>query len=150
MQKIVDKIKNKIIKNPIELIMALTVISIIFICIGHKYRDNIQKKLQTKLFVLPSSTVDYWSLAHFVWYFAFGFIYPNYPLNFTMLGIIWEVVEDYLASDSNKQLVNCTSDKINFWCNGIQDGYWYGKWDDVIFNTFGYLVGQALRNRSNF
>ena len=59
--------------------------------------------------------------------------------------MLWEIFEDFLASNKNTQLYNCKYKK-GFWCNGIQDGYWYYKLDDIIFNTYGYLVGQAIRN----
>lgn len=149
---IIEQIKEKIINEPIKLIIILSIISILFICFGHKFRDDVQVKLQKTLFVLPSAKVDYWSISHFILFLLFGFIYPNHPLNFVMIGISWELIEDYLASDKNKRLADCTiqQNKNTFWCMGIQDDYWYGKWDDIIFNTFGYLVGQALRNRLDF
>ena len=62
----IEYLKYNIVHDPKKLIIYLIIISISFICIGHKYRHNIQSKLKKKLYVIPSFTIDYWSISHFI------------------------------------------------------------------------------------
>ena len=78
-------------------------------------------------------------------------VFTRYPLAFFTAGVFFEIFEDGMASDETTQLVNCTYKKERnsviggIMCNGVQDGYWYGKVDDIFMNLLGYVVGQAIR-----
>lgn len=133
------------------IIVALIICSLIFIIIGHEYRDQVQTALKRDFVKLPSTTVDYWSVSHFLLFAVFGFIKPGYAFTFLVAGAGFEVVEDYLSSDSTTQLDNCSNKPYNndgtrkTFCNGINTDYWYGKWDDVFWDITGYVTGQAIR-----
>lgn len=140
-----DYIKN----NPVKVIIALTVLALTFIIFGHHYREEVQLAMKTEFITLPKTTVDWWSVSHAVLFFLFGLIMPGYPLTFIVMGAGFEAVEDYLSSDATTQLADCPAikkaKKESFWCNGLNDDYWYAKWDDIIWDGLGYVCGQALR-----
>lgn len=121
----------------------------IWVIIGHIYREQIQAVLQQPLMNVPSCILDGWSIIHFFIFFAFGFIEPNRHLLFATLSIVFEAFEDSMASDANTQLIDCKKNKNSLLgkihCNGYEDSYWYGKWDDVIINILGYIVGSSIR-----
>lgn len=132
----------------VEIIITLILISVIFIMIGHKWRDQIQTKLKYPIATIPEHVLDGWSVTHFALFAIFGIIKPGYPLTFLFIGAGWELLEDVLAADKNTQIVDCKGSKDNIikflMCNGLQDDYWYGKWDDIVVNLLGYLVGSAV------
>ena len=127
--------------------IGAVVVSMIFIMIGHIFKDQIQSVLKTELFSLDKVVFDYWSLSHLLLYMVFGFFKPGYATTFFLLGVGFELFEDFLSSDKNTQLVKCPNNGImgKIMCNGIQDGYWYGKADDIAFNLIGYVFGNSLR-----
>jgi hypothetical protein len=135
------------IKNPNKLVVGASCFAIMFILIGHIYKDKIQSVLKTELLSIDKITFDYWSVSHFLLFAFFGFVKPGYTFSFFTMGCAFEVFEDCLASDLNTQLTKCPSNNIKsvFMCNGIQDGYWYGKIDDIFSNLIGYVVGQSIR-----
>ena len=128
-----------------KLVLGAFVASIIFIMIGHIYKDAIQTVLKTEIYTIEKITFDYWSVSHFLLFAFIGFVKPHHQLSFFTIGCLFELFEDGMASDENTQIVNCINNNKNIMCNGIQDGYWYGKADDVIVNLFGYIVGQSIR-----
>lgn len=137
--------------HAISIIVALIICSLIFIIIGHEYREQVQLLLKRDFAKLPSTTVDYWSVSHFLLFGLFGFIKPGYAFTALVAGAGFEVVEDYLSSDKTTQLDSCeaspyeSSGVRKTFCNGINTDYWYGKWDDVFWDITGYVTGQAIR-----
>ena len=134
-----------------KLILGAMIASIIFIMIGHIYREQVQARLKTPLYTAKEVILDWWSVSHFLLFAFFGFVKPGYPLAFFTAGVFFEIFEDGMASDETTQLVNCTHKKERnsviggILCNGVQDGCWYGKVDDIFMNLLGYVVGQAIR-----
>ena len=88
--------------------------------------------------------IDTWSASHFLLFMYFGIIFPNRLFLFFLLGTLWELIEDYLAKRSNTQMADCRRYPKQFWCRGYEDGYWYGKMDDIFVNLFGYLLGTYI------
>ena len=140
-------------ENPWHLIIALMVLSIAVIFLGHKWRDAIQKPLTKSFLKLPEATFDGWSLLHAGLFALFGFIQPGKFLQFAAIGAGWEMAEDYLAKDEVTHLDDCSMPSVinshgkeqrKLWCNGIQTDYWYGKWDDILANSVGYVIHSVL------
>lgn len=133
------------------IILVLIICSLLFIILGHEYRDQIQSVLKKTFVNLPADTIDWWSISHFVIYAIFGFVKPGYPLTAFTFGAAFELFEDYMSSDAGTQLADCVNEPFNpdgsrrLWCNGRQDDYWYAKHSDVFWNLFGYVTGQAIR-----
>jgi len=134
---------------PIQIIVALLVLCFILILIGEIYRKDLYASMNRPYFTVQAFDVDSWSIAHFMLYMAIGFVVPNYPLSFLILGIGWEVLEDVLATDKNTKLVNCLNDKDGLhkkiMCNSPLNGFWIADFDDLLFNMVGYLIGSAIR-----
>lgn len=132
--------------NVYVIILTLIGLAMLFIITGHTYRDQIQSVLKNTLITMPRDTIDYWSISHFVLFGLFGFLKPNHHLTAMTVGVLFELFEDNMASDENTQLTDCKKNKLtNFWCNGLQDDYWYAKASDVFWNLFGYTIGSAIR-----
>lgn len=137
--------------TPDGLVIAGFVVSIIFVMIGHEYREFIQQRLKGSLVHIEAFDLDWWSVIHFALFAYFGFVKPNYPLTFFLAGCAFEVFEDSLASDATTKLMECTRKDVKnstlgkIHCNGYKDSYWYGKVDDVMVNLIGYVTGQAVR-----
>lgn len=136
------------------IIIVFIILSLIFICIGHIYREQVQLVLKKTFVELPPDTIDWWSISHFALFAIFGFVKPGYPLTATAIGAGFEVVEDFLSSDKTTQLCDCSepfyagpdgTPRKKFWCNGLQDDYWYAKHSDIFWNMLGYVTGQAVR-----
>lgn len=62
-----------------------------------------------------------------------------------MIGLGFELVEDFLSSNDNTKLTDCITKPKQFWCKGVQDGYWYMNPTDPWVNLTGYIVGSAIR-----
>lgn len=138
----------------IKLLTCISTVALSFIMLGHLYRDEIQNSLKTPIIIVPSFILDWWSVSHFLLFALFGWIEPEKHMTFAIFGAIFELIEDYLATDSNTQLVDCSKKSQYHWiykimCNGVQDDYWYGKFDDIFVNIIGYTVGSALRTTFN-
>lgn len=136
------------IDRGILLVVLLMTISMVFIIFGHCYPQKVQSKLKAPLLFLPATSLDWWSLTHFVLYFLFGLIKPNYHLTFLLIGMSFECVEDWLASNQSTQLVNCAAESYisKLWCIRKDGDYWYAKWDDVVINVLGYTLGSSVAN----
>ncbi len=135
----------------IHIICVLGIFAVLFICIGHIYREAVQNKLKQELIHLPETSLDWWSVSHFLLFAIFGVIEPGHHSKFFMLGAAFEIIEDILSADETTQLMDCgdpayKNDKFygNIFCNGIQNDYWYGKWDDVFVNQLGYMLGSSI------
>lgn len=106
-----------------------------------------------------------------IWLYFPGFFYE-----FLLLGAIWELFEDFYASDQNTQLIDCDKccrgcpgsktcggkcENFNQWNNPVEmfrpiakkiwcgrgnatDNYWYGKANDILANSVGYLIGEYM------
>ena len=141
---------NSYLDHPNKLVVGAIIVSLIFIIVGHFYRDQIQSRLKQPLMHVKEFDLDWWSVTHFMLFAFFGFVKPGYPLSFFTIGALFEVFEDGCASDANTQLVDCVGGNksglaCGVMCNGFSDSYWYGKFDDIFANLLGYVVGQALR-----
>lgn len=133
-------------KYSIAICILLCIIAIIFIIIGHCYREKIQMALKQEFVKLPGTTLDWWSVSHFLLFGFLGFVLPNRHFSFLMLGAAFELVEDMLSSDNTTQLADCRTKKEGIMCAlSINDDYWYAKWDDVFVNLLGYTVGSSVR-----
>lgn len=134
--------------NAVGVCVALCIVAISFIMMGHIYREQVQLALKQEFVKLPSTTFDWWSVSHALLFGIFGFLIPNRHLTFFTVGAGFEVFEDMLSSNKSTQLSNCmTKDRDSkLMCQfSIDDDYWYAKWDDVFVNLLGYTVGSALR-----
>ena len=73
--------------------------------IGHIFREQLQTLLKNSIYHVNEFDIDYWSVSHFVLYALFGFIKPKYAFSFFTAGVVFEIIEDGMASDSTTQLI---------------------------------------------
>lgn len=85
---------------------------------------------------------DGWAFTHFVFYGYLAYSFPE-PRNLAFVwvsGVVWELVEcvfrerPFYISDCSKGVT----------AHG-KEGWWYGRWQDVVVNTIGMAVGYTLR-----
>jgi hypothetical protein len=137
--------------NANKLIIGAFVFAVIFIMIGHIYKEQIQSLLKHPLYTVKSFDLDYWSVTHFLLFAFIGFVKPEHVMTFFSIGVAFEIFEDGMASDATTQLINCKDKNVkrsmtgDIFCKGYEDSYWYGKADDIIINLLGYLTGQGMR-----
>lgn len=142
--RVFDKNLDHLKQDFVVCLMAL-----LFIEFGHDHRDDIQSLFKNRIFKWWIIDCDFWSLTHFGLFAYFGYLRPSQFWKYFVFGVLWEMIEDYLSSNKETKLVNCTStnNKNHIWCNGMKDGYWYGKYDDIIFNSVGFLTGAYISTR---
>ncbi len=136
-------------QHRIAICIVLCIIALIFIAIGHIYREQVQLALKREFIKLPATAFDWWSVSHALLFGIMGFLIPDYHTSFFLLGAGFEVIEDMLSGDKTTQLADCmsASKESNIMCKfSINDDYWYAKWDDVFVNLAGYTLGSSLRN----
>ncbi len=129
--------------------VVILIVSLLFIIVGHKYRDSIQKPLKYAIVKLPKSTIDLWSISHVLLYAILAYLLPTKLFELMILGIIWELTEDLLASRENTQIINCKAKNKSIfskiWCKGsIENDYWYAKHDDIMWNCIGIITGYFI------
>ena len=109
------------------------ILAMVFIMIGHVYRDQVQLLLKREFMKFPECSLDWWSVSHFLLYCYFGFLFPGEPLKWFLMGVGFELFEDYLSSNKETQLCDCSGGK-SFWCNGLENDYWYMNPSDPWVN----------------
>jgi hypothetical protein len=134
-----------LIDNNVYVITFLFIISMVFICFGHIYRDQVQLVLKKPLATFPKCDIDWWSVSHVLLYAICGILVPDRPLTFFTLGLGFELLEDYLSRNEDTQLVDCKNNPNSLWCNGIETDYWYMNPSDPWMNLTGYIIGSAIR-----
>lgn len=88
---------------------------------------------------------DGWGISHFSLFFILGYLCPDHLIFSFILGVLWEVVE-YSIKDRPFYLSKC---------NYVIDtdhgqGWWYGRWQDIVMNTFGLLLGKYMKQKRIF
>jgi hypothetical protein len=93
--------------------------------------------------------LDGWGIAHFLFYGMLGYLYPARWLFITCLGILWELIEMQFK-DHPFYLSKCSYDVNTDAAAGGAGapGWWYGRWEDIVMNTGGMLIGIALARRA--
>lgn len=98
--------------------------------------------LTQSLFPYPlNQYLDGWGISHFTFFALLAFFFPQtrYLVFLFILGLIWEILE-YVSKDRPLYLSKC-SYKVTT-DNG--QGWWYGRWQDIIMNTLGIIIGAFL------
>ena len=122
-------------------------ITIIIVCVATifiygKYRCD-HKDYKDPLQFHIYGDLDGWSLTHFTFYFLLGYFFPNYVYYSFILGVLWELFEDYSGKYEPKILDGWGFCSVH---TDRQDGkWWYGKTTDILMNTLGLYVGYHIR-----
>lgn len=108
-----------------------------------KYIKNQVDILEFKLFKNVKN-LDGWTLDHLIFYTVIGYMYP-YSIRLTFLfGCIWELFEFWVGIYKPSIL-----SEFGF-CNSLNSDqqdkvWWYGKWEDIITNLIGLIIGRTIR-----
>lgn len=91
--------------------------------------------------------IDMWSISHFLFFMALGYVYPGHYPAAIMAGFGWELAE-YTLGQHHLKVSGKRIQLIGSQNNGVYDGnddaYWYCKQSDVIMDILGYMVGDWL------
>ncbi|XWV25469.1 putative ORFan [Tupanvirus deep ocean] len=122
----------------------------ILIVVGNLYQSTVQAKMKTVLFHYAGIHLDWWSVTHILLYIYFGYHFPDYFVEFLIIGTSWEIVESVMCKDSVQSLIKCDN-LDSLICQIISKikgcDYWYGKLDDIVMNMFGFLIGAWLSKK---
>lgn len=143
---------NKHRMNNVHIVVVLIVLALTFIEVGHIWRNQVQSRLKQPLVTIPAMVLDWWSLSHFILFGLFGYLVPDRHVTFFTLGVLFELFEDGMSSDTTTQLLDCTVPSIKhetvkgaLFCRGWSDSYWYMSMSDPIVNLCGYVLGSAIK-----
>jgi len=97
------------------------------------------------------SNLDGWSIAHLLFFGMLGYLDPGKHVEYLCIGIGWELIETVLGQ---KKLTVC-GHRIQLMGDqapsgvytGNNDGYWYGRSTDIMYNSVGYIIGDALSEK---
>lgn len=104
---------------------------------------NFKDPLTTKLAPPPwDKFFDGWGLSHFAFFGLLAYMYPKpqYLVFIAIVGVLWEIIES-IFHDHPFYLSKCNY-KLD---TDNADGWWYGRWQDIVMNTTGMLTGLLLR-----
>ena len=80
----------------------------------------------------PCKGCDYWALLHTVLFFILAYLFPQYILEFSIIGIMWELLE-YSTGDPEVREIIGLDFRGGKW--------WYGRLSDIMFNSIGLILG---------
>jgi len=87
--------------------------------------------------------LDGWGIAHFIFYGMLGYLFPSHWVFITVLGVMWELVE-MMFKEHPFYLSKCSYDTDA----SKKEGWWYGRWEDIIMNSLGLSLGIMLSRRA--
>lgn len=108
-----------------------------FRCRSADFNDPLTRPL------LSSSPIvlDGWAVTHFLFFMFLGWCFPSEWVFLFVLGVLWEVLETF-AKDHPFYLTQCASTNNH---NHNQTGWWYGRWEDIVYNGMGLAAGIYLK-----
>ena len=92
--------------------------------------------------------LDGWGITHFLFYGILAFMYPDTKslIFIASLGVIWEIIE-IIFKDHPFYLSDC---KYTIQTDKGGEGWWYGRWEDIVMNTLGMITGVMLKKKLYF
>jgi hypothetical protein len=79
---------------------------------------------------------DGWAISHVLFYALLGYLYPDRWMYLFVTGVLWEIIESRFE-DKPFYLSSCKGREKEKW--------WYGRYEDIISNTIGMMIGICLR-----
>jgi len=84
--------------------------------------------------------LDGWGISHFTFFATLAYFYPSQWVLIWLLGVFWELFE-YSVKDRPFYLSRCHYDIAT----DKGEGWWYGRWQDIVMNSLGIALGLGLR-----
>lgn len=85
--------------------------------------------------------LDGWGLLHFWFYAMIAYFFPAYWKEITLFGILWEILE-MMFKEHPFYLAKCHAQ-----VEQQKEGWWYGRWEDIIMNSLGVMFGIYLAQK---
>lgn len=105
--------------------------------------SNFKDPLTYSLFGPPlSNFLDGWGISHLLFYMALTYVYPHEWMFISVIGVLWEVLE-HTVKDKPFYLSKC-----NYKLETNRGGWWYGRWEDIVMNSIGVVIGYHLGQSS--
>lgn len=128
-------------KQVLSLVLCLVICVFIIITYGTyrcrtpSFEDPFTKCIAGNNYL--SRYIDGWGLLHF-WFFAMlSYVFPTLWKQLIIAGILWEIVE-MIFKEHPFYLSECNLDTDK------GEGWWYGRWEDIVMNSLGIVVGFYL------
>ena len=128
------------------LIYSIVCITSIFVngyyrCKYNGGNDKLMKKLNIY-------DLDGWSITHFGYHMLIGYTFPNMFIEAMILGIIWELWEQYYGKNAGKTLIGIANCKLGTdSTDSNEDNWWFGRVSDIIMNLLGFMLGQYIKTK---
>jgi hypothetical protein len=117
-----------------ELFAWFIVITLIIIIIG-ELPSWVYDSLATPRVTIGNFKLDWWHVSHFWFYMVVGIVCPGNFWTYTLVGTLFELGESGIGAiglHMNMDRAKHQQDKF----------YWFGRWEDVVVNALGYLIGE--------
>lgn len=114
-------------------------------CNSATFKDPLTQSVAPPPF---DSFLDGWGISHLIFYGVLTFFYPD-PRSMIFIwtiGIVWEIVESFFQ-DHPFYLSSC---KNNGYEHDKGSGWWYGRWQDIVMNSIGMLMGYTVAQTGGF
>ena len=137
-------------------LISLAVIIILYYIILKKiYKDKLvdNEPLNKKIITMPllgKNCCSWWPVSHYISFFIFSYIWPQYWHHLFMLGVAWECVEWLL-----KYMMTPLGQELKFKRTRLENGsveyeqWWSSSNKDIIFNSAGIMSGLLLNKLIN-
>jgi hypothetical protein len=104
------------------------------ICTKHASKNKKSEPLLTEIGIW---NLTGWSLTHVAFYAFLGFMFPTDFKLLMLMGVIWEILEQYVLNGVEWAKADC-----------IDDVWWYGRVSDLFMNAIGFWLGYAIFRKS--
>lgn len=85
--------------------------------------------------------LDGWGILHYSLFALLGYFFPSKLIFLWCLGFIWELIE-FSLKDKPFYISKC-----NYTIDTDDgQGWWYGRWQDIVMNSLGLLTGYLIAN----
>jgi len=116
-------------------LVAWFVIVTIFLLIVGQLPEKIYDGLATPHFKLGKWGIDWWYISHFWFYMIVGATCPGNFWLYMTIGGLFEVMETGMGIVG----LHMQSERAK---KQHEKHYWFGRWEDVVVNALGYIVGE--------
>lgn len=104
-------------------------------CTHKEYKDILEFNLGLGL--------DGWSCTHILFFLVVGYLFPHTFLLTMVIGTAWELFEHFYGK-ARPGWLGGYGDCNDLATDKESGNWWYGKWSDLLCNSFGFLVGACL------
>lgn len=132
-------------------IFVSCIVCVLFIVFYGSYRcqhPDFTDPLTKSFFPYPlNNFFDGWGMLHLFFFTILAYFFPQHVFLIFILGLVWELIECvlkerpfYISKCASYNMINTDAEKNN------KSPWWYGRWEDIVMNTCGILLGLWLNN----